>query len=405
MYITTMSGVARTDTTVTTPTGNVSYYDHESRYIVQLHRPDEAIKNKRQWDGFRPPSSYACATRGSSYTAPQGGFLPVVVDVVGGGTPRYDRYQFSGQCAVDIRSAPLPNEANALRMKILNNVRNEVLDVAMVFAELSSTAQTLSNNLLRLARSLEQIQHNKRESFYYLLNGRRKDNRRPTDKFLRETAGIFMEWKYGIMPTVYDIKGATKALDMNEDNSFWENPALLVNRASIKGETPFKDSQRTNVAGNPSNYNRVEIEGIIEWEHKARVDYTVTGEGLRGLNRYGIGLGTIATVAFEKTPFSFVLNMALPIADLIKAWTALAGCDVRGYCETQWSRIRLPGNTSVFKQNGITYSNVVAPQVYPPSFKRTAFDTVPMPLPHVRNPVKLSNIQTVLALFTQLRKG
>lgn len=405
MYITTMSGVARTDTTVTTPQGRVTHYDHDTRYIVQLHKPDEAIKNKRQWDGFRPPSSYACATRGSSWGPPRGDFLPVVVDVVGGGTPRYDRYDFSGRCAVEIRTGQLPNEANALRMKILNNVRNEVFDVAMVLAELSSTAETLSGNLARVGRSLEQVRRKKPDSFYYLLTGRRKDGRRPTDKFLRESAGTFMEWKYGIMPTVYDIQGATKALDMNEDNSFWENPALLVNRASIKGVTPFVDTQKATVAGNPSNYNQVDIVGEIEWEHKARIDYTVTGEGLRGLNRYGIGLGTVATIAFERTPFSFVLNMAIPIADLIKAWTALAGCEVRGYCETQWSRIRLPGNTSVFKQNGITYSNTVAPQVYPPTFKRTAFGTVPMPLPHVRNPVKLSNIQTVLALFTQLRKG
>lgn len=410
MDITTSQGYARLHCQRIWPHGQITDYNSETLHTTRLRKPDKPIINPPQWDGFRRPSDYTCETIAGTIGRLRPNYLPVVVDVGGGGLSNGSDFRISGKTAVEVPLGAIPNHSDEVRMKVLNNVRNEVLDVAMVLAELSGTAETLGNNLIRLGRSLDQVKLKKPDSFYYLVNGRRKDGRRPTDKFLRESSGAFLEWKYGIMPTIYDIEGATKALDMNEDNSFWDNPALLVNRAVVRGSIPVKQRVDTSIPGNPggvnsgSNRQHIIVEGTIDYEHKARVDYTVTGEGLRGLNRYGIGLSSIATVAFDKTPFSFVFNMAVPIAELLKAWTALAGCEVRGYCETQYRKFNLHASTNVVEKDGITIVNNVDEMEYPPSFIRKAYASVPMPLPFVRNPVKLGNIQTVLALFTQLRK-
>lgn len=311
------------------------------------------------------------------------------------------RWKFEGTSQLGLAPSYDHPNINNVRMKLLNNVRAEVLDVAMVLAEISGTANTLSTNLLRLARSMDAVKRRKPESFAFLLTGRRRDNRRPTDKFLRETAGTYLEWKYGIMPTVYDIEGACKGLDMSADGSLFDNPPLLVARArdlNIRSVT-----QQVDIVEAAGGSARASLDYTTRSEIKARCDYRVSGEGLRGLNRYGIGLGSVATVLFDKTPFSFVLNMALPIAELIKAWTALAGVDVVGYCETHYQQTEVKPQSTVTRIRGIDTVVKIHEQKVT-SWRRDAFPRVPMPMPYLRNPVKVGNLSTVLALFTQMRK-
>lgn len=372
-------------------------------------KPDKPTRNPKV-DGFRKPSTYGCPallidTGGRTHTDRLG----VSWDIDGltfTGNPSstsYMEWNMRGRiCDVHQYVQPEPN-INNLRMKILNNIRSEVFDVAMVLAEAKSTADTVSNGLMRIARSMDMVKRRKPESFYYLMNGRRRDHRRPTDKFLRETAGSFLEWKYGVMPTVYDIQGACKGLDMNEAGSLFSHPPLLVARSKdiLTGNAKRKFFLYT-ADGDGSN---VDLTVDYYTERKARCDYRVSGEGLRGLNRYGLGLGTIATVAFDKTPFSFVLNMAIPIADLIKAWTALAGVEVVGYCETTYrkAQVRDQSYTENVRNGPVTLTVKGCPERV--GFQRVAYSSPPMPLPYVRNPIKVGNLATVLALFTQLRKS
>lgn len=401
------AGYYTTNTFWEQPDGEFRKYENSGKYHAFLRKPDKPIINQPEQDGFRKPSGYYMRLI-SNYGENQ---FPVLFDLSGGGVnPDFPgRHTISGTQTGPLSTGSLPDSGNNVRMKLLNNVRNEVFDVAMVLAEISKTADTLSNNLLRLGRSLEQIRFRKPDSFYYLLNGKRHDKRRPTDKFLRESAGVFMEWKYGIMPTVYDIQGATKALDMNKDDSFWERPPILVARATDRTTSTGSSLiplTMTGLLGFPSSRGYGRVDWVRKTEHKARLDYSVTGEGLRGLNRYGLGLGSIPTVLFDKTPFSFVLNMAIPIAELIKAWTALAGVTIRGYSETRYTSTEITGGTHVNVSPKGPVVIVNAKPVKPvPVFTRTAYKTVPMPMPYVRNPIKLGNIQTVLALFTQLRSS
>lgn len=292
------------------------------------------------------------------------------------------------------------NDTQALRTKLLNNIRDEVLDVAMVLAEMQGTVNTAVTALDRIGRSMQAVLRRKPESFYYLMHGRRRDNRRPTDKFLRETAKEYLHWKYGIMPSVYDLQGATEALDMNTEGTLWNNPPLLVARATVKKESTTK----TIDFGNGWEWPYA-IPCRVTTEYKARCDYRVTSEGIRGINRFGIGLSTLPTILFERTPFSFVLNMVVPIGELIKAWSALAGLDVAGYCETKY--VRVEPQSATLPANGTAAWQTWTFKGGKPAFamQREAFDRPPMPLPFVRNPITTGNLGTVLALFTSLRSS
>lgn len=380
---------------LTNTSGN-AIVDQES--VVSRHygfTKPAVVRVNPKVDGYRKPSPYRVTYAGNAFLrsktfgefAQSGGNVWSIdgdMPMRAGLSPIYD-WDF--------------NEVQFLRTRVLNNVRSEILDVAMVLAEISGTAETLTGNLLKVARSMDAIKKRKPDSFHFLLTGERRDRRRPTEKFLHDTAGEYLQWKYGIMPSVYDIAGACKGLDMSADGSLFDNPPLLVARSSRRWSKveQWQFDQPAAPWGQP--YVRVPV--TIERELHARLDYRVDGEGLRGLNRYGLGLTSLATVAFDKTPFSFVLNMAIPIADLIKAWGALAGVHPISYVETAYAKAYSQGGIFTdLREAWVTHD--IAPGDLGFVFDRRVFDSPPMPLPFVRNPVSVGNVSSVLALFTQM---
>lgn len=372
----------------------------DSELIIGFTKPDNVVHNAKV-DGFRKPSSYQVAGFDRSTGS---GDLSIAYSLFGVGVDRNGwRWEMQGSNSVKrtVRP-PSPVDVNEVRMKVLNNIKDEVFDAAMVLAEMQSTVNTVSSNLNRVGRSLKAISKKNPRHFYYLLTGKTRDNRRPTQKFLKESSGLFLEWKYGITPTLLDLQGACAAMDMNNEGSFWKNPPILVARSSRKTKDAVEVEFPLVEAGGDSKWHTALVE--YSSEYKARCDYRINSEGLRGLNRYGIGLGSIATVAWDKSPFTFVLDMVIPIADIVKAWSALSGTSVVGYCETLYTRteVKAGNGTSILRDIPVTYSIIPYTKF---GFTRTAFDQPPMPVPYVRNPIKVGNLATVLALFTQLRKS
>lgn len=372
------------------------------------------VKNRKQPDGYRTPSSYSgVPVSGKSGTLASTSWsktvsVPLIEEPkvrvdVRNGYIKTDTTIGSCLVVVNLSGTSVPDwQRQDLRMRILNNVKDEVFDAAMVLAEIGKTAQTGANLLLRVGRSMDALRRRKPESFAYLMHGRRAvDKRRLTDKFLRETASTFLEWKYGIMPTIYDLQGITKALDMNEKGSLFDNPALCVARASNSSNGSIEVAVQAHAF--TTFGKRVTVKSRISG--KARLDYRVESDGLRGLNRYGIGLGTVATVLWDRQPLSFVLDMALPIADLIKAWTSLTGVKPIGYTETFYKEFSVPSaDISIKNVNGQFTQRAVTPTIRLTGFERLGRSAPVMPVPFIRNPLKVNNLQTVLALFTQMRK-
>lgn len=380
-----------------------AYYNSTST-ASGFSKPAEPVVNPKEPDGYRQPSNYQTQLSGNpSVKVELGGVYTYSSAQTGYRETNIQEGDAAGSI-VGLNASEL--NANHVRTKVLNNARDEILDASMVLAELSGTVSTLTDNLGRVGRSMMALRRGRPKEFYYLLTGRLRDGRRPTDKFLRETASAYLEWKYGIMPTIYDIRGACEGLDLNANGKLFDNPPLLVARASHV-ETSDVNGVICRFRHYGGSQPQIPVIAQVERQLHARLDYTVTAEGLRGLNRYGVGLSSVATVGWELVPFSFVIDMALPIGQIIKAWSALEGCTVRSYCETQYRRYTVQAPET--KYAGGAYLNgegtaTLPRQVVGPSFTRRAFRHPPMPVPYLKNPVKTGNLATVLALFTTLRR-
>lgn len=387
----------------------IGEYTHKREARTELIRSD--VKVNPKIDGFRKPSSYSAVTQPwvDHRTPAKSTALLFITDY----NERSNGYWMDavwgsvvGYCSPDLPDLSNYHRVNKLRTKILNNIRDEVFDVAMVLAELQSTVNTCTSAMSRIGYSLNAVLKKDKRVFEYLWTGKMptgKDGRivtgRHLDRFNRQVSSMYLEWKYGVMPSVLDFKGACKALDINEKDGLFNNPPLLVARAVDMEEHSGSTSVQYAIEGGGS-----EVKGELAWKGKstlkARCDFRVRGDGLRGLNRYGLGLGTIPTVMWDKTPFSFVFDMVMPVASMLKAWTALSGCEVLGYCETLHQNWEVqPGTCRGTRLNSV-YTCEGGDGMF---MDRRAYDTVPMPLPFVQNPIKSGNAMTVLSLFTQLR--
>lgn len=381
----------------------------------QMFSRPEVKSNPKNADGYRAPSDYYMRpyaligdSRHERSLLGIGTMLSNPYVIADHSDPtNVNTYDATGEILVRY---PLPyvfgtngeyNLKQELRTKILGNIKDEMLDVSMVLAELRGTSRTAANMMLRVGRSMDAVRRRTPESFAYLMHGKLGvDKRRFTQRFLKETAGVFLEWKYGIMPSLIDYTNAINALDLSKEGAIFDNPPLCVARASVRRSYSNAIQPFWNV-GNKAPREKVVCK--TEVTASARCDYRIDGEGLRGLSQFGLGPGTMATVLWDKTPFSFVLDMMLPVADLIKAWTALAGVETIGYSETIYQTHSIPASSlSLDTDNAWKYRALTKP-TKTKEFVRFASSRPPMPTPFIKNPIKVNNLSTVLALFTQLR--
>lgn len=361
-------------------------------------KPDANISNPPDITGYRYPSPWSGNDESIAVTAP---FSGTKKDFFGATTRTISE---EGSAVVSgLTSLPDVgfNAIQEARMKTLNNISDEILDVSMVLAEMQSTVTTATSLLHRLGRSMEAVYKRKPTHYMKLMHGRNPPNLkgRHLDTFNREVAGTYLEWKYGIMPSIYDLQGACAGLDINEKGSLWDNPPLLVARSKVSRTESHKTLFSLET---PNSNTTVWLEGEVKHEIRTRCDYRISADGIRGLNRYGLGLTSVATVLWDKKPFSFVLDMAMPMSQLIKAWGALAGVSPISYVETYHSVMKTKPVYKDFSAQGVPCTAKI-PSVKWRSFNRKVYDRPPYPLPFVRNPIKSGNMATVLALFTQLR--
>lgn len=151
-----------------------------------------------------------------------------------------------------------------------------------------------------------------------------------TAKNIKDFASnTWLEVQYGWKPLLYEIEGAVGLLDNQWAHTDYD---LLIKgsgseKFGIQSDLPTPDSLL------PSPY----WDGVARGGGKCKVRYTcafrVIHPTLR--NASSIGLTNLGEVAWELTPYSFVIDWFVPIGAYISSLTALYGLDfVRG-CKTE----------------------------------------------------------------------
>jgi len=117
-----------------------------------------------------------------------------------------------------------------------------------------------------------------------------------------------------------------------------------------------------------------------------------------------MGLINPASVAWEITPFSFLIDWALPVGSLLSAWSSMAGFDFLGGS----SSTKVDVSTTIEKRftsstQGATVSGTIPVTFTASAYSRGVLGTWPIPVPYVKNPLSNEHVANAAALITSMR--
>lgn len=201
----------------------------------------------------------------------------------------------------------------------------------------------------------------------------------PSKKFADE----FLKWKFGVVPIISDIYGGVELLKQKLV------PAQIIHaKKIIRDDKDYKEYSNSGCVGSGS--------------HKSNYTVKIWGRlseaSLRFANQ--ANLTDPLTVAWEIVPWSFVIDWAIPVGNVLEGAKASAGLDFVAayrslYIEgrADWE-IRSSPDWTVNKQCKIEHDYF--------SYKREVYPTWPSAVPYVTNPFKIGRAETALALLRQL---
>jgi len=195
-----------------------------------------------------------------------------------------------------------------LTNKNLLKLRDQKINVAVSMAELSKTAEGVTVFATKLLKSYRAFRRGdfKRSLTEMGLSTRRRG---------KDAASTWLELQYGILPLMGDIKGGYDELTRETRRHAQRIRCLSrLEKTSTVTEEGIEFGSDNFSAG--VSFNFVSRGQLIFW-------YEVENPAL--LAASSVGLTNPAEVIWELTPWSFVIDWALPIGDYLGALTASQG--------------------------------------------------------------------------------
>lgn len=208
----------------------------------------------------------------------------------------------------------------------------------------------------------------------------------------------WLEFQYGVVPLLNDIKGVfdtLKHVDKDYDTF----------RVSVKAGV--KNDSVTTVSSQDIQPQlgyipwKCDLRSVTKSGAFVRLDYVMENPALAELQK--LGLVNPALLAWNRLPYSFVVDWVFPVSDYLQAWTAALGYRFLGGSISTMRKVTAScSNASVvkgpFKSASVSISSNSLIGV---DFKRYVLSSSPAPrMPHFKNPLSLRHTANAIALLT-----
>lgn len=337
-----------------------------------------------------PPTSYSLTE--INRTAPTGTWQ--VKDRYGNPTlivlGSISESEFLGQCTNLIGSFPSDLSNRALTKARLK-LKDETINLAVAYGERAQTARMIQTNLGRVAKGFKAL---RKWDFRGVQRALKGVGSRPPS-WRKNVRNSWLELQYGWKPLLSDIHGAVEALDKAD-----RGDAMVTIKASAK-------SKRKAFYTSPPDYScltMMVITGNVEYGSYVRIDACPSNGALA--TAASLGFTNPASVAWELTRLSFVVDWAYPLGDWISQFDATAGWEIKGYSRSNFTKIRLRGKGKSQKRSGNTEIADFSAVHHETRLVRTAGGSVPFAmLPSIKDPVSVKRVADALALLGQAFSG
>jgi hypothetical protein len=270
--------------------------------------------------------------------------------------------------------------------RLADRAKNQSVNLAQFIAERKQTAKLFAETVVRVAKAVRSLKQGQVTSAWRSLFP-------PSSKQL---ANDFLAWQFGVKPLISDIEGAAKMLAVG--------PPKLEFDIIVKKRVDFEPEHATENQLRPIPVKSIlSSNGYVEVTYKFRVRCQIPA--LKNLS--SLGFGNLASLAWELTPWSFVIDWALPIGNYINSLDSFDGLEVLYGHKTVFSR----KNTSISRDyggyvDGYEYdAKSVSRSFVQTECTRTLMSEFPsIELPSLKDPTSTTHILDMLALLRQMKR-
>lgn len=292
------------------------------------------------------------------------------------------------------------------RTKALLKVKDQKINIVQAAAEMEQTVNLLTNNISRIGKAYAALRSGNFMTAARALGvaapGRGANYaKRFHRNQQRAISSGWLELQYGWLPLISDCYGAVELLIQRFSDA---SPICKV----VAVESVERDRSEKLLSGDLTRTtvytSRYDVKVVCSFKLSQEFLHTATQ----------IGLTNPALIAWELTPFSFVVDWFIPIGNFISSWDATLGVEFLHGCETTFKKNRaeshsvwlgpktVPAGWKHYNQL-IGYADSWHESV---SCVRVLLSGFPAPIiPVFKNPLSTTHFFNALALLsTNLRK-
>jgi hypothetical protein len=186
--------------------------------------------------------------------------------------------------------------------KALNNIKNQKIDLGVMFGEANETLRLLTNSIVRLSKFARQV---------------KKGNWAQAGRDLgfkgwKTAPNSWLEYQYGWMPLLNDIYGLQEQL-----KTPFVSEGFLIKATGVSQEEKSPRDAVQSIA--KTTY----VSGFYRHISKSVLYMKVTDSRLLAMSQ--LGLANPASLAWELTTLSFVIDWFIPIGSFLQSFTAALG--------------------------------------------------------------------------------
>lgn len=256
-----------------------------------------------------------------------------------------------------------PSAVNRAKQKFFDKILENKASMAQTFAERQQAIDMAADKMTRVFRAYSAV---KKGKFHKARRALGLSSRNPRSK---QASGQWLELVYGWLPLIGDVH-------------------TLLNFNPFAGDKlSASASERCTYTGHLGS--TVHSSTRTQFGAQVRVTDPMAGFANQA------GLVNPALIAWELTPFSFVVDWFLPVGDQLDYLTALCGLDILdGYVSTKTTR-----DIEMVTDNGLSIS------AHDETFSRELFtkSTLGIPTLSFTNPISPMHIANAVALGRQLK--
>lgn len=383
--------------------GNRHYEDFDgtspSDVLVRSSEVSESCSGvtRHKPSGWIPPTGYTFSSR---YVAYANGLyerrIPAQTHkgqrysgIIGQGAGHHNSLNHFDEAVSESTAMSGGSTASNALLRARNNLKGMDINLGAAYGERKQTANLLGDTAIRLAKSYKSLRRGE------IRNAMRQLGISPSRSQPRGSTAPqkWLELQYGWKPLLSDVYGACDALS-KRDKKDWRVTAR--GRASETAQWTYRLNPHVTANSDPHYV-------VAESRRSSfcRIDALPQNEALISLA--SVGVTNPLLVAWERLPFSFVVDWALPIGGWLESLDALLG-----YTSAYTSNSTLvkcewvgTGLSEVFSPGNFVNANYIERKRMI-SLVRAASSGVPLPtFPRVKDPLSLGHMANGLSLLAQ----